>query len=226
MLRFFDSIFNNWGLAIILLTLLIKFAFLPLTRKSFTSMAAMQELQPEITALRARLKDDPTRMNQEMMALYKKNKVNPVGGCFPILIQIPVFLGLYNALNYSIELRHAPFALWIKDLSAPELFYVGSFGIPVMVILMGISMFIQQWTTPSTMDPMQKKIMMVMPVIFTFMFIGFPAGLVLYWLTNNVISIVQQHYIRKASIRLATQATILSSLLFFGFAFALTLLKY
>ena len=225
LIRFFYDVFGNYGLAIVLLTLIIKAVFLPLTAKSFQSMSAMQQIQPEIQDLRKRFKDDPTKMNSELMALYKKHGVNPLGGCFPMLIQIPVFLGLYNALLYSIELRHAPFALWIVDLSAPERLPLLGINIPVMVILMGIAMFLQQWTTPSAMDPTQKKIMMLVPIMFTFFFINFPAGLVLYWLTNTVISIVQQFYIRGDHPQLATRATALASLLLFAFAWSLTLIK-
>ncbi len=223
LIRFFYKIFGNYGLSIILLTLVIKALFLPLTQTSFKSMAAMQDLQPEMKALRERIKD-PTQLNQEMMALYKKRGVNPMGGCFPILIQIPVFLGLYNALLNAIELRHAPFALWITDLSAPEHLTVFGFGIPVMVLIMGASMFVQQWMTPSAMDPMQKKIMLIMPVVFTVMFTGFPSGLVLYWLVNNTISIIQQAFIRKEGRISAVQATILASIGLFGFGYILTLI--
>ncbi|RMD85165.1 MAG: membrane protein insertase YidC [Candidatus Dadabacteria bacterium] len=224
LIRIFYSFFGNYGLSIILLTLLIKALFLPLTKKSFKSMNAMQKLQPKIQKLREQYKNDPNRMNQELIALYKKEGVNPMGGCLPMLIQLPVFLGLYNALLNSIELRHAPFALWILDLSAPERLYIGGVGIPVMVVIMGISMFVQQWMTPSAMDPTQKKIMMFMPVMFTFLFLKFPAGLVLYWLTNNIVSIVQQYYIRKERHADATKATVIGGVAIFGFAYILTLL--
>ncbi len=224
LLRFLDTVFGNYGLAIVMLTLIIKALFLPLTKKSFKSMGAMQELQPKIKLLREKHSSDPTKMNQELMALYKKEGINPMGGCFPMLIQLPVFLGLYNVLLNSIELRHAPFAIWITDLSAPESFQLWGIGIPVMVILMGISMFVQQWTTPSVMDPMQKKIMMFMPIVFTFFFIGFPAGLVLYWLVNNIVSIVQQVFIRRERSAGATRATVLASVGIFGFAYILTLI--
>ncbi len=223
LIRFFHRILGNWGLAIILLTLMIKTAFLPLTKKSFESMAAMQVVQPKIKALREKYQSDPNKLNAELIALYKREGINPMGGCLPMLIQLPVFLGLYNALLNSIELRHAPFALWINDLSAPESLNLFGFGIPVMVILMGISMFVQQWTMPSTMDPMQKKIMMFMPIIFTFFFIGFPAGLVLYWLVNNVVSIVQQAFIRKERFIGATRATLLAGVSIFGLSYILVL---
>jgi YidC/Oxa1 family membrane protein insertase len=223
LIRFFHRMLGNWGLAIILLTLMIKTAFLPLTKKSFESMAAMQVVQPKIKALREKYQADPNKLNAELIALYKREGINPMGGCLPMLIQLPVFLGLYNALLNSIELRHAPFALWINDLSAPESLNLFGFGIPVMVILMGISMFVQQWTMPSTMDPMQKKIMMFMPIIFTFFFIGFPAGLVLYWLVNNVVSIVQQAFIRKERFIGATRATLLAGVSIFGLSYVLVL---
>jgi YidC/Oxa1 family membrane protein insertase len=187
-------------------------------------MKAMQDLQPEIKALRERIKD-PTQLNQEMMALYKKRGVNPMGGCFPMVIQIPVFLGLYMGLLNTLELRHAPFALWITDLSSPEKLMIGGVGVPVMIILMGISMILQQWLTPSAMDEGQKKAMMLVPVIFTVMFIvfPFPAGLVLYWLINNLISIVQQAYLRSEKEVSPFNATIVSSVALFGFSYILTL---
>ncbi|MCB0338047.1 MAG: membrane protein insertase YidC, partial [Bdellovibrionales bacterium] len=224
LIRWFYLLLGNYGLAIVLLTLLIKALFLPLTKKSFESMAKMQDLKPDMDAIRARYKDDATRMNQEIMALYKKKGVNPASGCFPMLIQIPVFLGLYNALLNSIELRHAHFALWIHDLSAPERLMLFGLPIPVMVLIMGASMFVQQWTTPSAMDPTQKKIMMFMPVMFTFFFVNFPAGLVLYWLVNNLISIVQQYFIRKERAAGAKRATAFASVAIFGLAYILTLL--
>lgn len=224
-IRFFYYLLGNYGLAIILLTLVIKALFLPLTKASFKSMKAMQDLQPEVKALRERIKD-ATQLNQEMMALYKRKGVNPMGGCFPILIQLPVFLGLYNALLSSIEMRHAPFALWINDLSAPEHLMLGGIGIPVMVLLMGASMFLQQLTTPATGDPAQRKAMLFMPIIFTVMFVifPFPAGLVLYWLVNNLISIIQQMYLNKSRSINPLQATIVASVLIFCFGWVLTLI--
>jgi YidC/Oxa1 family membrane protein insertase len=223
LMKFFYSFIGNYGLSIILLTLLIKLGFLPLTQSSFKSMQAMQELQPEIAALRERV-TDPNILNQELMTLYKKRGVNPLGGCFPMLIQIPVFLGLYNALLNSIDLRHEKFALWINDLSAPESLKLFGIGIPLMILLMGASMLIQQLTQPSTMDPQQKKIMMFMPVIFTGMFIlhPMPSALVLYWLTNNLISIVQQYSIRENRRISPLQATAYASLIIFSFGFILT----
>jgi YidC/Oxa1 family membrane protein insertase len=194
------SVVGNYGVAIIIITILVKLLFWPLTAKSYKSMKQMQKLQPQIKKLREKYKDDKQRMNQEVMQMYKTYKVNPMGGCLPMLVQIPVFIAFYKVLYGSIELRHAPFMLWINDLSAPDrLFpdlgipYVG--GIPVLTLLMGASMFLQQKMTPATMgDPTQQKMMMLMPIVFTFIFIQFPAGLVLYWLVNNLLSIGQQYY--------------------------------
>jgi len=185
---------GNYGVDIILLTCLVKIAFWPLTAKSFKSMREMQKLQPEMQKLREKYKDDAKQMNTEIMELYKRHKVNPLGGCLPMVLQIPVFFGLYQLLANTIQLRHAPFLLWIHDLSAPERFDVMGYGIPVLTLLLGASMFLQQRMTPPTGDPTQQKIMMFMPLIFTFMFIGFPAGLTLYWLTNNVLTIAQQYF--------------------------------
>lgn len=202
-LRFFYDYLHNYGWAIIILTILIKILFWPLTHKSYKSMKEMQKLQPKIAKIREKYKDNKEKLNQETMALYKTYKVNPMGGCLPMVIQIPVFFALYSLLGYAIELRHAPFFLWINDLSAPDRLpigviipYVGN-GIPVLTLLMGASMFIQQKMTPTTGDPTQAKMMLFLPVIFTFMFINFASGLVLYWLVNNVLSIGQQYYINK-----------------------------
>jgi YidC/Oxa1 family membrane protein insertase len=205
-LRFFDQYLRNYGVSIILLTILVKILFWPLTHKSYKSMKEMQKLQPRMAKIREKYKNDKQKMNQEMMALYKTYKVNPMGGCLPMVIQIPVFFALYRVLGSSIELRHAPFMLWINDLSAPDRLFHFSFqipfmhppyGIPVLTLLMGASMFIQQKMTPSPGDPSQAKIMMFLPIIFTFMFINFPSGLVLYWLVNNLLSIGQQYRIHK-----------------------------
>ena len=225
LLRFFNSLLGNWGLAIISLTLVIKLALLPLTQASFKSMKAMQDIQPEIKILRERVKD-PTELNQETLALYKKRGVNPVGGCLPMMLQIPVFLGLYNALLNAMELRHAPFALWINDLASPERLEIFGVGVPIMILIMGVTMFIQQWTTPTTADPAQKKAMMLMPFMFTGMFIifPFPSGLVLYWLVNNLISIVQQVYLRGSSKASPLQATIIASVGIFVLGYIVTLL--
>ena len=226
LLQYLYAIVHNYGLAIIALTLLIKTALLPLSQASFKSMKAMQEIQPEMKALRERIKD-PNQLNQEIMALYKRRGVNPMGGCLPILIQIPVFFGLYQALLNAIELRHAPFALWITDLSSPEKLEIFGWGIPVMVLLMSASMIIQQWTTPNpSADPTQQKVMMLMPIVFAVMFIVFPmpAGLVLYWLVNNIISITQQMYLRKTNQSGAYWGTFVASAAIFGFGYILTLI--
>ena len=202
-LNFIYGLVGNYGVAIILLTVLIKILFWPLTQKSYKSMKAMQKLQPQMAKLREKYKDNKEKLNQEMMGLYKTYKVNPFGGCLPMVIQIPVFFALYRVLTNSIAIRHAPFMLWINDLSAPDRLNVGfhipyTGGFPVLTLLMGASMFMQQKMTPTTGDPTQAKLMLMMPVVFTFMFINFPAGLVLYWLTNNILSIGQQYLINKS----------------------------
>ncbi len=226
MLHYIYLIVHNYGLAIIGLTLIIKTALLPVSKASFKSMKAMQEIQPEMKALRERVKD-PNQLNQEMMALYKRRGVNPMGGCFPMLIQIPVFFGLYQALLNAIELRHSPFALWITDLSSPEKLQLFGIGVPVMVLLMAASMIIQQWTTPNpSADPTQQKVMMFMPLVFAGMFIIFPmpAGLVLYWLVNNIISITQQMYLRKTDQGGVYWGTFIASVAIFGVGYILTLI--
>ena len=164
----------------------------------------MKKLQPLMTEIREKYKDDKTRLNEEMMGLYKTYKVNPLGGCLPMLLQIPVFFALYKVLLQAIELRHPLFMLWITDLSAPDRLMIGIDipylgGIPVLTLLMGGSMFLQQKMTPSSPDPTQAKIMMFLPVIFTFMFLNFASGLVLYWLVNNLLSIGQQYMINKSA---------------------------
>lgn len=184
------SVVGNWGWAIILITVLIKLVFYKLSATSYRSMAAMRKLQPKIEALKERYGDDKQKLSQATMELYKKEKVNPLGGCLPILIQIPVFIALYWVLLESVELRHAPFMLWIRDLSAPDPFYI-------LPILMGLSMLVQQRLNPAPPDPVQAKVMMLLPVFFTFLFLHFPSGLVLYWVVNNVISIIQQWYIMR-----------------------------
>lgn len=191
-LQFLHRIFGNWGVDIILLTVLVKAAFWPLSKKSFDSMKAMQKLQPEMEKIKERFADDKQKLSQETMELYKRHKVNPLGGCLPMVLQMPVFFGLYQLLQNTIELRHAPFALWITDLAAPERLMIAGYGIPVLTLLLGASMFLQQKMTPSAADPTQQRIMMLMPVVFTFMFINFPAGLTLYWLTQNILTIGQQ----------------------------------
>ena len=189
-LKFFYKYIGNYGFAVILLTVCIKLLFWPLTQKSYKSMKGMQTLQPEMKKMREKYGSDKQKLNQEMMAFYKENKVNPMGGCLPMVIQIPVFFALYRVLLGSIELRHAPFMLWITDLSAKDPYYVTP-------LIMGVTMFVQQKMSPSNMDPTQAKIMLMMPVVFTFMFLNFPAGLVLYWLTNNLLTILQQYLIRR-----------------------------
>ncbi|KHK03374.1 membrane protein insertase YidC [Desulfovibrio sp. TomC] len=193
LLHFFYDYVGNYGTAIILLTVLIKLIFWPLSQKSYKSMDQMKKLQPMLTQLREKYKDDRTKMNEEMMQLYKTYKVNPAGGCLPMVVQIPVFFGLYQALLHSIELRHAAFIthlpftnmIWLADLSAKDPYYITP-------LIMGATMFLQQKMTPAPGDPTQAKVMLFMPVIFTFMFLNFPSGLVVYWLVNNVISIAQQ----------------------------------
>ncbi len=202
LLNYLYGYIGNYGVAIIIVTILIKAVFWPITSKGMRSMKNMQKLQPKVAKLKEKYKDDPTRMNQEMMALYKTYKVNPVGGCLPMVIQIPFFFALYRVLMAAIELRHAPFMLWINDLSAPDRLMVGFdipyvHGIPVLTLLMGLSMYLQQKMTPTTADPTQAKIMQFLPVVFTFMFINFASGLVLYWFVNNLLSILQQQLINR-----------------------------
>jgi len=202
LLNFFYAYIGNYGVAIILLTILIKLAFWPIAQKGMKSMKNMQKLQPKVAKLKEKFKNDPQKMNQEMMALYKSYKVNPLGGCLPMFLQIPFFFALYKVLFLAIELRHAPFMLWINDLSAPDRLWIGFdipmlHGIPVLTLLMGASMYLQQKMTPTTADPTQAKIMQFLPVIFTFMFLNFASGLVLYWFINNLLSILQQQLINR-----------------------------
>ncbi len=206
LLNFLYGFIPNYGTAIIILTLIIKAVLWPLGSKSYKSMSEMKKIQPLMTQIREKYKDDKKRMNEEIMALYKTYKVNPLGGCLPMLIQIPVFFALYRMLYEAIELRHAPFIGWINDLSAPDRLMHFSFsipfmeppyGIPVLTIIMGATMFIQQKMSPPMGDPTQAKMMMMMPIVFTFIFINFSSGLVLYWLVNNIVSISQQYYIQK-----------------------------
>lgn len=216
-----NTVLGNFGLAILLLTVLIKLAFFPLANKSYRAMSKMKLLQPQVTALRERFADDKQRLNKEMMELYKREKVNPTSGCLPMLIQIPVFFALYKVLFVSIEMRHAPFFGWIQDLSAPDptsiwnVFgllpfdpitvpvvgqYIGLGGIlaiGVWPIIMGASMFVQQKLNPQPADPMQAKIFLMLPFVFTIMLARFPAGLVIYWAWNNILTIIQQWIIMK-----------------------------
>lgn len=198
----------NYGVAIILITILIKILLWPLGNKSYRSMNQMKKLQPMMEEIREKYKDDRQRMNQEIFALYKTFKVNPMGGCLPMLLQIPVFFGFYRMLYAAIELRHTPFFGWITDLSAPDRLFEFSFavpfmhepyGVPVLTIIMGATMLIQQKMSPPPGDPVQAKMMMALPIVFTFIFINFPSGLVLYWLVNNLASMAQQYYIIKTS---------------------------
>ena len=187
-LAFFYNLTGNYGWSIIFMTFCIKILFFPLTHKSFKSMKGMQKVQPYVKIIQERNKDNRQKMNEEMMELYKKHKVNPIGGCLPMLLQIPVFIALYHALFFSIELRGAPFMGWVTDLSVADPYYV-------FPVLMGATMFLQQKMTPSMGDPMQQKIMMFLPIVFTFLFLTFPAGLVIYWTVNNILTISQQYYI-------------------------------
>ena len=176
---------GNWGWAIIVLTILIKLAFYPLSAASYRSMAKMKALAPRLQRLKEQYGDDRQKLHQAMMDIYKNEKINPLGGCLPVLVQIPVFIALYWVLLYSVEMRHAPFALWIQDLTAQDPYYV-------LPVLMGISMFVQTKLNPTPPDPIQAKIMTIMPIAFSLMFFWFPAGLVLYWVVNNLLSIAQQ----------------------------------
>lgn len=184
------SFIGNWGWSIILLTLMIKVVFYKLSAASYKSMAKMKAVQPRIEALKARCGEDKQQFSQALLEMYRKEKINPLGGCLPILIQIPVFIALYYVLLESVELRQAPFILWINDLSIKDPFYV-------LPIIMGASMLLQQKMNPPPPDPMQAKIMMAMPLVFTLLFLSFPSGLVLYWVANNLLSILQQWYINK-----------------------------
>ena len=190
LLEKFHGLSGNWGVAIILLTVMIKLVFFPLSAASYKSMAKMKLITPRMTKIREMYEHDRTRMNQAMMELYKTEKINPLGGCFPILVQIPVFIALYWVLLAAIELRHAPFMLWIQDLSALDPYYV-------LPVLMTITMVIQTRLNPVPPDPVQAKVMQFMPFIFSVFFFFFPAGLVLYWLVNNILSILQQWQIQR-----------------------------
>ncbi|WKX26575.1 membrane protein insertase YidC [Tatumella ptyseos] len=191
LLKFLHSFIGNWGFSIIVITFIVRGIMYPLTKAQYTSMAKMRMLQPKIQAMRERHGEDKQRVSQEMMALYKAEKVNPLGGCLPLLIQMPIFLALYYMLMGSIELRHAPFALWIHDLSAQDPYYI-------LPILMGVTMFFIQKMSPTTVtDPMQQKIMTFMPVIFTVFFLWFPSGLVLYYIVSNLVTILQQQLIYR-----------------------------
>jgi YidC/Oxa1 family membrane protein insertase len=206
LLNYLYSVIPNYGVAIIILTILTKVLLWPLGTKSYKSMSQMKKMQPLIQEMREKYKDDKKKMNEAIMGLHRTYGINPLGGCLPMIVQIPFFFALYRMLDQAIELRHAPFFGWIKDLSAPDrLFDFGfaipfmdpPYGIPVLTIIMGATMIWQQKMTPATGDPTQAKMMMMMPVVFTFIFINFSSGLVLYWLINNVLSIGQQIYTQK-----------------------------
>jgi YidC/Oxa1 family membrane protein insertase len=208
LMNLFYTMIPNYGVAIIILTILSKIILWPLGTKSYKSMSEMKKLQPLLTEMREKYKNDKKKMQQETMNLYKTYKINPLGGCLPMIAQIPVFFALYRMLYEAIELRHAPFFGWINDLSAPDrLFRFGfsipfmqpPYGIPVLTLIMGATMVLQQKMSPPPGDPGQAKMMMLMPVIFTFIFINFSSGLVLYWLINNILSIAQQYYVTKKS---------------------------
>ncbi|MEG5264919.1 membrane protein insertase YidC [Pseudomonas sp. JDS28PS106] len=190
LLQHIHAILGNWGWSIIILTMLIKGLFFPLSAASYKSMARMRAVAPKLAALKEQHGDDRQKMSQAMMELYKKEKINPLGGCLPILVQMPVFLSLYWVLLESVEMRQAPWILWITDLSIKDPFFI-------LPIIMGATMFIQQRLNPAPPDPMQAKVMKMMPIIFTFFFLWFPAGLVLYWVVNNTLSIAQQAYITR-----------------------------
>jgi YidC/Oxa1 family membrane protein insertase len=187
--KIFDFV-GNWGVAIILVTVLIKMAFYKLTEKSGRSMAKMREIQPRMKALQDRYKDDRQALSQAMMELYKREKVNPAAGCLPILIQMPFFLAFYWVLLESVEMRQAPFALWITDLSTRDPYFI-------LPLIMGVAMFAQQKLNPAPTDPVQAKVMQIMPIMFTVFFAFFPSGLVLYWVTNTLLSIAQQWKVNK-----------------------------
>jgi len=187
-----QKLLSNWGWTIIVLTILIKLAFFPLSAASYRSMAKMKLVTPKMTAIRERYKGDPQQMNVAMMELYKTEKINPLGGCLPILVQIPVFIALYWVLLASVEMRHAPWLGWIQDLAAPDPWYI-------LPVVMAVSMFVQTKLNPTPPDPIQAKVMMFMPIAFSVMFFFFPAGLVLYWVVNNLLSIAQQWVITKQS---------------------------
>ena len=192
LLRFIYGLVGNYGVAIIILTIIVRLVLFPLTYKGMKSMKRMQQLTPRMKKLQEKYKNNKEKLNKEMMDLYRKNKVNPLGGCLPLLLQIPVFFALYSSLSSAVELRHAPFIFWISDLSQPD-------GLGITPLLMGVSMYIQQKMTPQTamMDSTQAKIMQMLPFIFTVFSFTFPSGLTLYWVTSNVLSIAQQQIINR-----------------------------
>ncbi|MCW8828659.1 MAG: membrane protein insertase YidC, partial [Gammaproteobacteria bacterium] len=193
MLELIHSFVGNWGWSIILITIMIKAAFYKLSETSYKSMAQMRKLQPRLKQLKERFGDDKQKLNEAMMKMYREEKINPLGGCLPILVQIPVFIALYWMLLESVEMRQAPFMFWIQDLSIKDPYFV-------LPVLMGITMFIQHRLNPTPLDPIQARVMMILPIAFTFFFMFFPAGLVLYWVVNNTLSIAQQYYITRVVI--------------------------
>jgi YidC/Oxa1 family membrane protein insertase len=205
LLKFFYQIAPNYGVAIILLTVMVRLLTLPMSIKGQRSMMKMQRLQPQVERIRERYKDDQEKLHHEMMELYKRNHVNPLGGCLPMAIQFPVFIGLYEALLNAVELRNAPFIGWIRDLAAPDCLpipgitvpFTDLHGIPVLVILMALTAFIQQWISPRNPDPSQQKMMMYMPVVFSVIFIELPAGLSLYYFFSNLLGVVQQFVLNR-----------------------------
>ena len=205
-LKLFHYIAPNYGIDIILLTVSIRVALLPISIRSQRSMMKMQRLQPQIQRLRDKLKDNNEQLQKEMVDLYKRNHVNPLGGCAPMALQLPIFIGMYEALRNSIELRHAPFVGWINDLSTPDCLHVPGMpqlplmhchGLPVLVLLMGLTSFLQQYMTPTTPDPNQQRMMMLTPLIFTIMLINFPAGLALYYFSSNLLGVIQQYFLNR-----------------------------
>lgn len=203
-LLFFHKLTGNYGWAIIILTVLIQIIVMPLTIKSFKASAAMKRMQPHIKALQEKYKSDPKRLNVEMLNLYKTQKINPLGGCLPMLLQLPIFWALFTTLRNAYELRGAPWILWVKDLSAPDtLFALGGLHVNILPLIMGAGMFFQQKMMAVATDPTQKSLMYMMPIIFTFMFWGFPSGLVLYWLTNSILTMIEQYYVMRREAEVA-----------------------
>ena len=200
LLDYINSFTNNWGWSIVLVTVILKLLFYKLSAAGYRSMANMRRVQPRLVAIKERYQDDRAQLNKAMMDIYKKEKINPLGGCFPILVQIPVFISLYWVLLESVELRQADFVLWINDLSVADPFFV-------LPLIMGITMFVQQKLNPAPMDPVQAKVMSVLPVVFTIFFAFFPAGLVLYWVANNILSIAQQWVITRNIEKTSSYAT-------------------
>lgn len=210
LMKFFYKIIGNYGWAIVIVTIILRIPFIPLFEKSQKSMKKLQDIQPRMAEIREKYKKNPQKMNKEMMELYRKYKVNPVSGCLPLLLQLPIFFAFYKILLSTIELRGAPFILWIKDLSAPDALFghipsvvplIGGFAVGPLPIVMGISMFIQQKMTPTSVDPRQAKLMMFMPVVLTFIFLNFASGLVLYWFISNILSIGQQFYTNRKVVK-------------------------